>query len=193
MIGGPETAREQIMTKLLAPFLLLGGALCLASCASVDPGSTQARAAVPAEAGTPLHQVSDRLYTAGQPAPAQWADIRAAGVTTVINLRPAQEMAGRNEAAEVAAAGLEYHQLDVAGPQDISRAKAAQVQAWISDAPGPVLLHCASGNRAGALLALIAASDGMPAEDAVELGRLGGMTSMEAPVREVLGLPAADR
>lgn len=159
MIGGPETAREQIMKKLLAPFLLLGGAVCLASCASVDPGSTQARAAVPAEAGTPLHQVSDRLYTAGQPAPAQWAEIRAAGVTTVINLRPAQEMDGRNEAAEVAAAGL----------------------------------HCASGNRAGALLALIAASDGMPAEDAVELGRRGGMTSMEAPVREVLGLPAADR
>src|SRR3546814_760071 len=135
----------------------------------------------PREAGT------GGLFTSGQPATSQWASIRSSGVTTVINLRFDEERAGRDEASEVASAGMAYRQLDVGGVQEITDANAAQVQAWIDEAPGPVLLHWASGNRAGALLAMVAARNGAPPEEALELGRRG-MTSLQEPVRALLDL-----
>lgn len=139
----------------------------------------------------PLQAVTSGLFTSGQPAPSQWASIRSSGVTTVINLRLDEEMAGRDEASEVVSAGMAYRQLDVGGVQEITDANAAQVQAWIDEAPGPVLLHWASGNRAGALLAMVAARNGAPPEEALELGRRG-MTSLQEPVRALLDLKMVD-
>lgn len=165
----------------------LAGALFMAGCASTRPAEgpgTVAPAAAMEEA--PVRKVAEGLFSAGQPAPSQWTSIRERGVTTVINLRPDAEMEGRDEAAEVAAAGMAYRQVGIAGPGDITDANAARVQALIDEAPGPALLHCASGNRAGALLAVIAARNGTPVEEALELGRRAGMTSMEAPVRALL-------
>lgn len=101
-------------------------------------------------------------------------------------------MGGRDEASEVATAGLVYRQLDVGGIRDITDANAAQVQAWIDEAPGPVLLHCSSGNRAGALLAMIAVRNGAPPEEALEVGRRAGMTSLEEPVRVLLDSRTVD-
>ena len=50
-----------------------------------------------------------------------------------------------------------------------------------------MLVHCASGNRAGALLALGQAQfDGVQEGAALELGRKAGMTSTEAALRRVL-------
>lgn len=169
------------------------GTLLLAACASVEPASRHVDAA-PADAAeeVPLQAVRSGLFTSGQPTPSQWASIRASGVTTVINLRPDDEMGGRDAASEVATAGLVYRQLDVGGIQDITDANAAQVQAWIDEAPGPVLLHCSSGNRAGALLAMIAVRNGAPPEEALEVGRRAGMTSLEDPVRALLDLEATD-
>ena len=54
---------------------------------------------------------------------------------------------------------------------------------------GGVLVHCASGNRAGALLGLEQAEfDGASKDDALALGRKAGMTSTEAKLRQVLGI-----
>ena len=53
-----------------------------------------------------------------------------------------------------------------------------------------MLVHCASGNRVGALIALSAADEGVPVEEALARGRAAGMTSTEARVRELLGAPA---
>ncbi|MGO1540146.1 MAG: beta-lactamase hydrolase domain-containing protein [Luteimonas sp.] len=171
----------------------IAGALFLAGCASMEPPDGNAGAAAPAAAAdeTPVRMVAEDLFTAGQPTPSQWASIRARGVTTIINLRPDEEMAGRDEAAEVASAGMTYRQLDVTGIHDVTDTNAAWVQAWIDEAPGPVLLHCASGNRAGALLAMIAARSGTPPEEALELGRRAGMTSLENAVRQLLVADAA--
>ena len=52
-----------------------------------------------------------------------------------------------------------------------------------------MLLHCGSGNRVGALLALKAFwLDGGSAEEALEVGLAGGVTRLEPTVRELLGL-----
>ncbi|MER2176978.1 MAG: hypothetical protein ABS955_04680, partial [Stenotrophomonas maltophilia] len=56
----------------------------------------------------------------------------------------------------------------------------------LAQSQGPVLLHCASGNRAGALLALLQAREGASVDDALTFGRAAGMTSLEAPTRVLL-------
>ena len=60
----------------------------------------------------------------------------------------------------------------------------------LPDLDAVLLVHCHSGNRAGGLLALMAARDeGLPAEQALALGRDAGMTSTEARVRAQLQVP----
>ncbi len=134
-----------------------------------------------------LHQPRADLYTAGQPPAAAWQSVAAHGITTVINLRPVAEMAGRDEATEVAAAGLAYFEIPVAGPDDITMVNAMALERLIDSAPGPVLVHCASGNRVGALLALgELESRGLAAEQALAFGRSAGLGSLEPRVREVI-------
>ena len=140
-----------------------------------------------------LRQPNVRLLTGGQPEAAAWKHLAADGVTTVINLRPADEMAGRDEAAEVTAAGLSYRQIPVAGAAGITRENADALWTAIAQAPGKVLVHCASGNRVGALLALGAAEQGgMDSEQALQFGKAAGLSGAEPRVREALGLPPAD-
>ncbi len=53
----------------------------------------------------------------------------------------------------------------------------------------PVYLHCASGNRAGASWALYNAERlGLPADEAIALGRAAGLTGLEGRVRAILGV-----
>jgi len=189
-----------LRTAVRAPLLAcaLAGVLSAAACASMDAPSgrdatapaTAANEANEANEAT-IRKVADGLFAAGQPTRSQWPSIRERGVVTVINLRPDREMAGRDEAAEVASAGMAYRQLGVAGIHDITDANAARLREWIDESPGPVLVHCASGNRAGALLAVIAARSGTPLEEALELGRRAGLTSLEEPVRALLA-PAVE-
>lgn len=139
-------------------------------------------------------QPRDNLLIGGQPTSAAWPALGAAGVRTVINLRPDSELGGRDESAEVAGAGLAYHQIAVDGSDDITVANALALWKLIDQAEGKVAVHCASGNRVGALLALGAAQHGMDTEAAVAFGRSAGLGSSEARVREVLaaqGGPAA--
>lgn len=137
----------------------------------------------------PLLQPLPGLYTAGQPTPADWAAIKALGVRTVVNLRTPAELQGRDEAAEVRAAGLAYVEIPVAGADGINPDNARALHAALAPAHGDgVLVHCASGNRAGALLALEQAEqDGLPQDAALALGRKAGMTSTEAKLRQALG------
>ena len=139
-------------------------------------------------AGVTVHQPRPGLFTAGQPAEADWRAIAARGVAAVVNLRPPGEMQGRDEAAEVRAAGMVYIEIPVANGADLTPANARKLREAIAGAGDrPVLVHCASANRAGGLLALMAAiEEGMPVEAALEFGRQAGMKSTEARVREVL-------
>lgn len=134
-----------------------------------------------------LHLPRPGLYTAGQPAAAAWQAAADDGITTVINLRPMAEMGARDEVAEVAAAGLAYFEIPVAGAGDINMDNARRLEELIAQAPGPVLVHCASANRVGALLALgeMDASD-VGVDQALAFGRSAGLGSLESRVREVI-------
>ncbi|HZH42834.1 MAG TPA: protein tyrosine phosphatase family protein [Lysobacter sp.] len=163
--------------------------LPVAAAAQTAPATATPPAADPL---TSLQQPRAGLYTGGQPEAAAWRQLGARGVRTVINLRPATELGGRDEAAEVQAAGLRYVALPIAGAQDLTAANTDALWAALQQADGAVLVHCASGNRVGALLALaMQRHGGMSAEQALAFGRSAGLKGLEPAVRERLGLPPA--
>lgn len=166
--------------------------LLLASCASLSGPARIALATQQLQSDVPhLHVPRPGLLTGGQPAAASWRDLRSAGVTRVINLRSASELGNRDEAAEVQASGMDFVQIDVAGPDDLTADNARMLWQSLQPSSGTVLVHCASGNRAGALLAIAAQEAGaMSAQDALEFGKAAGLTKLEPAVRERLGLPS---
>lgn len=134
-------------------------------------------------------EVRTGLYTGGQPDVAQLRQFAHDRFTTVIDLRGEDESRGYDEAAVTGELGLDYVRLPIRGASDLTAANAAALTAALKAARGPVLLHCASGNRVGALLALSAANgDGLTSLAALELGQRAGLKSLEAVVRERLGL-----
>jgi uncharacterized protein (TIGR01244 family) len=177
--------------------ICLGAALALAGCAGLPEATQDAPASAPALTVTPsgvaLAQPRPGLYVAGQPAADDWRALADAGVRTVINLRTAGELEGRDERAEVEAAGLRYVEIPVAGAGGITAENATALNAALAaggaDGQG-VLLHCASGNRAGGLLAVALQQQGVPADQALQQGRVAGMRSTETRARAVMGLPA---
>lgn len=139
----------------------------------------------------PFAQPRPQLYTAGQPSAAELQQAAAAGVTTLIDLRQPDEARGFDETAAAERLGLRYVRIPVAGAAGLTEANAQALRTALAQSQGPVLLHCASGNRAGALLALLQAREGASVDDALTFGRAAGMTSLEAPTRVLLEQDAA--
>ena len=187
-LPGFEVSQQQAgigTSRMPAAAMLLGLALSVGGCAHAP-----AEVAAAPEPAVTLREPLPGLYTAGQPEATDWQAIRAKGVRTVVNLRTPGELQGRDEAAEVRAAGMRYVQIPVAGADGITPDNARALHAALAPAHGGgVLVHCASGNRAGALLGLEQAEfDGASKDDALALGRKAGMTSTEAKLRQVLGI-----
>lgn len=139
------------------------------------------------ELNTPFSfQPRANLFCAGQPDAAGFREAAAQGVAAVLNLRPDAEM-DWDEAGLVTQLGLDYKQIPIAGPGDINEPNAKVLNEWLDQFEGkPVLVHCASSNRVGALLALGASLRGASDEDALELGRAAGLTKMEPLVQMLL-------
>ena len=136
-------------------------------------------------------QPEQRSWLSGAPpTDAELATAKAAGVRAVLDLRPAAEGSAATDAARVTAAGLRTLRIEVAGPTGLTRENATDFAKLVSDpAQGPLLLHCATGNRVGALTALKAVwLDGMTPDAALVLGRATGLTRLEPAVRAALGL-----
>jgi len=109
-----------------------------------------------------------------------------AGFVAVIDMRTASEDRGYDEAATVETLGMSYISLPVAGADDTSFENAAQLDEILAGIDGPVLLHCASGNRVGALFALRASLAGASDEEALAVGKAAGLTRLEETVKERL-------
>jgi protein tyrosine phosphatase (PTP) superfamily phosphohydrolase (DUF442 family) len=109
------------------------------------------------------------------------------GIQHVVNLRPSAEN-DWNESEIVAAFGMSYHQIEVAGPDDINVANAQQLGALINGFGNePYFVHCASGYRVGALIAINEAlANGKDAEQSIKIGKQWGLTKLEPKVRTVL-------
>jgi uncharacterized protein (TIGR01244 family) len=135
-----------------------------------------------------------RVVIGGQPTAAGLAWAKAQGVRTVVDLRGADEPRGSgdaasfDEAAAVAALGLEYVRLPLDGgeapftPEAVDRF--ARLMAGSGDSG--VLLHCASGRRASYLwTAWLVSAQGMPLAEAVRHGQ--AIHAQPSPLAGLLG------
>jgi len=127
----------------------------------------------------------DGITSAGQPDEAGFRVFAEQGYTTVIDLRTAREDRGLDAPAVVEGLGMEYVLFPIGG-NGITFDNARKLDELIEAAEGPVLVHCASANRVGALLALRKSLEGADDETALEYGRQGGMTRLEGRVKEAL-------
>ncbi|GAB3030370.1 MULTISPECIES: sulfur transferase domain-containing protein [Oleiagrimonas] len=127
-------------------------------------------------------------YCGGQPTDEQIAAFAREGGECVINLRPLAEQAGWDEAAAVKAHGMTYVHIPVANPDDLTRDAAAKLaQATQQHDVSRMLIHCASGQRVGALVALKAGwIDGQSVDEAIATGREAGLDRLEPVVRAKL-------
>lgn len=156
-------------------------------------------AALPVLAGVPAsmeagqipnyRMIRSDLAFGGQPSPKTLQRLAELGFRTVVNLRTKAEGA-QEEGEVVRAQGLEYVWVPVtAGTFSVEDVEA--VERVLDDpAAGPVLLHCASSNRVGAVWAAIQARDGRSVQEAEAEGVATGLhsPSMWQAVLRVLGV-----
>ena len=132
-------------------------------------------------------QPRPQLITGGQPEPNAWKQLAEAGVRTVVNLRPDSELPDRNEATEVKDANLIYVKLPIEGPASLNKEHVAALWQVLNQADGSVLVHCGTGNRCGAMLALTEAwFRKQDTDDSIAFGKQAGLTAMEPAVRDLL-------
>ena len=126
------------------------------------------------------------VYAAGQPTPEQIQILANAGVEHVISLRTDGEI-DWDERAAVEGAGMQFYSIPVSGQTGITAANANSLEQLLARLDGqPVLVHCGSSNRVGALRALTAHELGASLEDSLAEGRRWGMTRIEERVRGIL-------
>lgn len=129
------------------------------------------------------------LYVGGEQDAEQLAKLKKTfNVKHVIDLRPADVSGAVPEAKLAKKAGQKYVRIAVSGADDLTLENAKKLDAAMKAAKGePVLVHCTSGNRAAALLAL---RDGLVLgqsnETALAFMKRSGLTKLESTVVERL-------
>ncbi len=121
------------------------------------------------------------LATANVITPSAVPKLAAAGFRTIVDLRTPNESGVREEAAAAERAGIRYVNVPTT-PATLNGDQVRQVAGALDDpANRPVLLHCASGNRAGAVMALYREHvHGVSHEAALAEARSVGLRSPEA-------------
>jgi uncharacterized protein (TIGR01244 family) len=155
-----------------------------------------------------IDQVGDDVFIGGQPTERGLREMKARGVTTIVNLRTPEEMRRSvkfDEPALVSELGMKYVYLPVRGDADYPYAPATVTKfaEALKSADGKVLLHCTIGWRASHLwAAYLIAERGIPVDEALgnarainlmDTHRMG--TGGRQPVEEFLGrtLPTLGR
>jgi uncharacterized protein (TIGR01244 family) len=123
-------------------------------------------------------QVSPEFCTGGQPRPEHFAQLKADGVKSVVNLRTPGEHRAEEEKDAAEQAGLKYFNIPVV----YSDPKAEQVDEFLKltddEANRPMFIHCTAAIRVGAFwLIRRLIRDGWPWEKALEDARKVGLTN----------------
>jgi len=92
------------------------------------------------------------FYLAGQPKEADIELLKEKQIQIVINLRGEDESLGFDEAKTVADAGIKYANPSFSSPETMTDEKIGEIRKLLSDTNNqPMMLHCGSGNRVGAV------------------------------------------
>ena len=120
------------------------------------------------------------IGAAGQPASGDWKELANAGVRTVVDLRAPNEPRGHDEPDAVRAAGLAYVSIPIT-QSTLSDEPFDAVRTLLRDhSRRPIVVHCASSNRVGALLLpYFVLDEKQPLDKALELAIDAGLRSQE--------------
>lgn len=182
-----------VMSSQRAAFIVLvfAGAWVLSAC-SPSPVKSDSMDQVTASESLVLNRFvapAENIHAGGRIAATDLPALRDAGIVHIIDLTPDAETPDFDEASAARAAGFAYDNLPIASPNDLSRDAVNAFHNLLRNTQGPTLVHCASGNRVGALAALRAAwIDGKTDEAAIAEGRRWGLRGLEAEVRKQLAL-----
>ncbi len=191
---------------MLRFFSLLSLAWCLAAlpaCSGGDgkdqnakPAPKDVKDAKPAATSDKLEAVTigemklqkfGRVYLGAQPKEDDLAKFKEAGVKSVINLRAEGENKDFDEMKSCAEAGLTYNNPGFNSAATLTDPIIDRVRSLLtSETKDPVLLHCASGNRVGAVwLAYRVLDEKAPYEQALTEAKAIGLksTDLESKVR----------
>jgi uncharacterized protein (TIGR01244 family) len=169
--------------------LMVLGLLCVSSyaCGGEPAPSDTLHVDVEAVVARAIVTPVDGVTSSGQPDQAAFEVFRDSGYVAVIDIRGVEEDRGmKDEAATIKNLGMDYVLLPIEDEDAINFENAAKLDELIASYDGPVLVHCGSGNRVGALLALRKSLDGASDEEAFAYGKEGGLTRLEDVVKEQL-------
>lgn len=138
----------------------------------------------------PYFRPDDNTIVCGALDDEKVATLAAAGVELVLNLQPDDELSF-DERAAVERAGMYYEQLPISGANDLKQLNILAFDNILRQYHGKkTVLHCGSGNRAGAAVALRAGwLRGRKMDTALERGRSHGLTKLEEEVHNRLLVP----
>ncbi len=125
------------------------------------------------------HEPYPGILTAGQPTATQLRQLAARGVATVIDLRPPTEERGFEESTAARQSGLRYVNVPVTAAT-LGDEQFGRVRSLLRGAESPLLLHCSTANRVGAvMLPYLVLDRGTPLPHALEEARVIGLRSPE--------------
>ena len=131
----------------------------------------------------------DGVLTGGQPTFDQIKQAAETGFKAVVNLRTDNELPDpAQELIWVEGAGMKYFHIPVSVPEGLTPQK-TEVFADVLSKPEnyPLIVHCKSGNRVGAMFALKAFHiDGNGIEEALSIGERAGLIKLAPTVRKIL-------
>ncbi len=130
----------------------------------------------------------NNLLTGGQPSLADLKLLAKEGTKVIINLRTKGEFKKFDEKQEVENLSMKYILIEIDGSDGITLENAKLLDAALNNLKEPALVHCASSNRVGGLLAYRAFKfHNASAEEAILFGRSAGMKSTVKKVKKLLG------
>ena len=133
-----------------------------------------------------VQQFTPQFIVGGQPSEHDLVIISKSGIKTVINLRGEGEFNDFDEKAKVEALGMTYITIPISGASDINSENLISFSNAIENQE-EAFVHCASGNRVGAMFALDAHfNHDKSLEEAITIGKKSGLTRLEATVRKVI-------
>ena len=138
----------------------------------------------------PYFRPDDNTIVCGALDDEKVAALAQAGVEIVINLQPDDEL-GFDEAAAVLRAGMHYEHLPINGAAELKQLKILAFDNILRQHHSKkIAMHCGSGNRVGAAIALRAGwLRGRKMDTAMERGRSHGLTKLEQEVHNRLLVP----
>lgn len=194
------TARASVSIAVATAVIFVSGCREDPAGSSADPSAPSPTPASPAPAVPPpkdavsaderlapvscgaiarLHAFGD-IWLASQPSPADLERAKEAGIRTVINQRPESELGDFDERTAVTSIGLRYENPGWNGPDQLTDEIIEETLDLLRTADRPLLMHCASANRTGAIWIVYRALDGgLDVDAAVAEARTVGLRTAE--------------